>query len=89
MKILQWLRNLRQPKRAASEPSEAPVRVQRMVRTPPDDDEMMAAAIMRCWNSGNMVIANRDDKGNVTMTEHEVRRPNAESSDRLGGGSMR
>ena len=52
------------------------VRVQRVVGPPPDDDEMMAEAIRRCWNSGNMVIANRDEKGNVTMTEHELRRPN-------------
>ena len=82
MKILQWLRNLRQPKRAASEPSEAPVRVQRMVVPPggihPDnvdaDDEMMREAIARCWNSGNMVIGNRDDKGNVTISEHPVDR---------------
>ena len=76
MKILQWLRNLRQPKRVASEPSEAPVRVQRMVGPPSDDDAMMAEAIMRCRNIGNMVIANRDDEGKVTMTEHELRRPN-------------
>lgn len=84
MKILQWIRSLRQSKRVAIEPSEAPVRVQRMVVPPggiePDnvegEDEMMREMIARCWNTGKMVIANRDSEGNVTMSEHEIERPN-------------
>lgn len=71
----------------ASKPSEAPVRVERVVGSPPDEDEMMAEAIRRCWKSGNMVIANRDDEGKVTMTEHELRRPNTEMRDRPVAGA--
>jgi len=37
-----------------------------------DDDEMLREAVARCWNTGKMVIGNRDDKGNVIMSEHEI-----------------
>lgn len=34
-------------------------------------DEMMREAIARCFNTGNMITGNRDEHGNVTMTEYK------------------
>jgi hypothetical protein len=39
-----------------------------------ESDPMFKEAILRCWNTGNMVIGNRDKDGKVTITEHKIDR---------------
>lgn len=36
-----------------------------------DDDPMVREAVSRAWNSGKFVVANRNDDGTFSITEHE------------------
>jgi hypothetical protein len=35
-------------------------------------DPMQIACIQRAFSTGNMVIGNRDENGNVSITEHKI-----------------
>jgi hypothetical protein len=59
--MITWFRNLFNPKQEV-------VILPEQVDHP---DDMMREAIARCFNTGNMVIGNRDEHGNVTITEHK------------------
>lgn len=73
-KLLNWIRRKEQPSAAAVGSSE-------LVVPPggihPDnvehEDAFAREMIARCWNSGKMVIANRDEEGNVNMSEHDIK----------------
>lgn len=43
------------------------------------NDEMAKDVIMRCFETGNIVIGNRDENGNVTITEHVIKKDGSDN----------